>query len=163
VTGLLLSFAREGEESTIRQAVERLHEAGATTVIAVGTPVSAPVLSGLGATDIVAYGDGGGRRSVVRDLRAWRPAAAAITYSDADCRGHLKLEALALLSGARQVVRVTPEGGADIGRASLALVVLGKGIGALGRLLLGAAICSTALVCLSAGQRMAGGSRANRD
>jgi hypothetical protein len=161
-TGLLLTFARRGEDAAIRQAVSRLRADGATSVIAVGTPVSSPALSLLGVDDIAVYGDGRRAWAVICDLRRRRPAMAAVVYSDAGCAGHLKLEALALLSGATRVQRIAPAGGSAIGRASLAAVVLAKGLCACGCAVVGAAICTVALVCLTLRQMAAGGSRASR-
>lgn len=161
-TGLLLTFARRGEEAAIRQAVTRLRADGATSVIAVGTPVSASALSALGLDGLILYGDGRRAWGVLREMRSRRPAMAAVLYSDSGYGGHLKLEALALLSGARRVQRIAPAGSSVIGRASLAAVVLAKGLCACGCVLAGTAICTMAFVCLALRQMAAGGSRASR-
>jgi len=161
-TALLLTFARRGEDAAIRQAVSRLRADGATSVVAVGTPVSAPVLSGLGLDELILYGNGRRAWGVLREMRSRRPAMAAVVYSDAGYAGHLKLEALALLSGARRVQRIAPAGSSAIGRAPLAAIVLAKGLCACGCAAVGAAICTVAFVCLTLRQITAGGSRASR-
>lgn len=161
-TGLLLTFARRGEETAIRQAVSRLRAEGVTSLIAVGTAVSAPALSEAGLDDLILYGEGRGAWDVVRELRRRRPAAAAVVYRNAGYGGHLKLEALALLSGARRVQRIAPGVSRAIGRAWLAATVLAKGLAACGCGLVGAAICAPAFVCLTLRQMAAGGSRASR-
>lgn len=160
--GLLLTFARRGEDATIRQAVSRLRSEGAASVIGVGTPVSAPALSGIGLGELILYGEGRSASAVVHEMRRRRPAMAAIVYSGAGYAGHLKLEALALLSGARRVQRIAPAGSSAIGRASLAAIVLAKGLCACGCAAVGAAICTVAFVCLTLRQITAGGSRASR-
>ena len=161
--GLLLTFARRGEDDTVRRAVAHIRQQGATDVLAVGTPVSAPALRVVGADDILAYGDGAGTRAVIRDLRRRRPRLAVIVYLDASFAGHLKLEALALLSGAKRVWRAAPEGPPTaIGRAGLSSSVLDKSVRAFGCVLAGMSICTIAFTCLRARQLVAGGRRANR-
>jgi hypothetical protein len=141
-------------------------EEGVEEVFAVGTPVSVPSLRGIGVEVVVVYGSGRGPRAVIRDLRRRRPRLAAIVYCDSRFAGHLKLEALALASGAKRVWRLAPgvPWGA-IGRARLAWSVFVKSADACGRVLFATGICGVAFVCLrarSAAGGLAGGSRASR-
>ena len=163
-TVLLLTFARRGEEEAIRQAMAALREAAPDAVIvAVGTPVSGPVLEHLGVDELIIYGDGRGARSVVREARARRPAAAAVVYWGPGFAGHLKLELLALLSGPPRVLRLAPETPVRaVGRSRLALSVLAKVVTAIALTAAGALVCGTALVCLRLRQALAGGHRAPR-
>lgn len=161
--GLLLTFARRGEDDAVGRAVAHVRQQGARDVLAVGTPVSAPFLRVAGADEILVYGDGTGTRAVIRDLRRRRPRLAVIVYLDASFAGHLKLEALALLSGAKRVWRAAPDGPPTaIGRTGLASSVLAKSLRVFGCLLAGMSICVIAFACLRARQMIAGGRRANR-
>jgi hypothetical protein len=161
--GLLLTFARRGEDDAILQAIARLREHGVNEIASVGTPVSAPALRELGVGDIIPYGEGHGAQAVIGELRRRRPRMAAIVYWDSGFAGHLKLEMLALLSGARHVWRVAADAPAEtIGRAELAWIVLLKGLRACGCSLAGAAICGAAFLCLRTRQLLAGGSGASR-
>ena len=161
--GLLLTFGRRGEDDAVRRAIAHLRQQGAREVLAIGTPVSAPFLRVVGADDILVYGNGTGARAVIRDLRRRRPRLAAIVYLDASFAGHLKLEALALLSGAKRVWRAAPDGPPTaIGRTGLASSVLAKSVRVFGCLLAGMSICTIAFTCLRARQLVAGGRRANR-
>ncbi|HUU55450.1 MAG TPA: hypothetical protein VMY87_11080 [Armatimonadota bacterium] len=161
---LLLTFARRGEEEAIRQALAALREAApGADIVAIGTPVSTPVLKNLGVDDIITYGDGRGARSVVREARGRRPAAAAVVYWGPGFSAHLKLELLALLCGPPRVLRLAPEALVSaIGRPRLALSVIGKTLAAGALALAGAALCGTALICLRLRQILAGGHRAPR-
>jgi hypothetical protein len=162
-TVLLLTFARRGEEEAIRRAVTLLRPAGAETdLVAVGTPVSAPLLRGLGVPEVLVFGEDGSARALLAALRRRRPRTAAIVYCGPRFGGHLKLEALALLSGARQVVRVLPEGEARLGRSRLALTVAAKAAQAAGCLGVGAAVTGLAWLWLRAAQGRRGGRRASR-
>lgn len=161
-TGLLLTFARRGEDDAIRQALGRLRVEGAVSVISVGTPVSAPVLSELGCDEVIIYGDGRNARAAITDLRRRRLAMAALIYSDASYAGHLKLEVLALLSGAGWVQRIAPGASSAISRFSLAASVLAKGLSACALAVIGTVICTAAFVCLTLRQTAAGGRRAHR-
>lgn len=164
-SALLLTFARRGEEEAIREALtglrQRLPDAD---VFAVGTSVSAPTLRTVGIDTIVTYGDGRGIRAVVRDARSRRPAAAAVVYWDSGSAGHLKLEALALLSGASTIYRFVPGAGSKaVGRLRLACSVAVKCIASIACLTAGAAMCALALVCLRGAEIFSGGRRAHRD
>jgi hypothetical protein len=160
---LLLTFARRGEEEAIRRAVTLLRPAGAEgDLVAVGTPVSAPLLRGLGVPEVLVFGEDGSARAVLAQLRRRRPRAAAIVYCGPRFGGHLKLEALALLSGARQVVRVLPEGEARLGRVRLALAVAAKSVQAAACLAAGGAVVGVAWAWLRVAQGRGGGRRASR-
>jgi len=163
-TTLLLTFARRGEEEAIRQALAALREAApGADVVAIGTPVSRPVLKQLGVDDIIIYGDGRGARSVVREARGRKPAAAVVVYWGPGFCAHLKLELLALLCRAPRVLRLSPEAPVSaIGRPRLALSVIGKTLAAGALALAGAALCGAALICLRLRQILAGGHRAPR-
>jgi len=163
-TALLLTFARRGEEEAIRQAMAALREAApGADVVAIGTPVSRPVLEDLGVDDIIIYGDGRGARSVVREARGRRPAAAAVVYWGPGFSAHLKLELLALLCRPPRVLRLAPEAPVSaIGRPRLALSVLGKILAAGALALAGAALSGAAFICLRLRQALAGGHRAPR-
>ena len=163
-TTLLLTFARRGEEEAIRQAVTALREAvPGADVVAIGTPVSAPALDNLGMDDVIIYGDGRGARSVVREARGRRPAAAAVVYWGPGFSAHLKLELLAIFCGPRRVLRLAPDTPVSaIGRPRLALSVIGKTLAAGALALAGAALCGVALICLRLRQALAGGHRAPR-
>ncbi|MFB3882099.1 MAG: hypothetical protein ACE149_12600 [Armatimonadota bacterium] len=163
VTGLLLTFARRGEEAVVQQAISRLRDEGAEQIFAVGTPASERFVREIGIDDIVLYGDGRGARSVVGGLRRRRPRLAAVVYWDERFGGHLKLELLALLAGARRVWRVAPDGARKaMGRGALVWSVLVKTLTACGCAVAGALICGAALVCLRTRRVLAGGSSANR-
>jgi len=146
-TVLLLTFARRGEEAAIQHAVAALTaRVPDARVIAVGTPVSAPVLRALGIADILIYGDGRSARQVIEEAQLFMPETVGIVYDDPLFRAHLKLEALALLVGAKTVWRFRPEGEAvRVGRFRLALSVLAKGLQMVFRLGVGRAV--TALAC----------------
>jgi len=163
-TALLLTFARRGEEEAIRQALAALREAvPSADIVAIGTPVSGPVLKNLGMDDIIIYGDGRGARSVVREARGRRPIAAAVVYWGPGFSAHLKLEALALLCRPPRVLRLAPGAPVSaIGRPRLALSVLGKTLAAGTLALAGAGLCGVALTCLHLRQALAGGHRAPR-
>jgi hypothetical protein len=161
--GLLLTFARRGEDDAILQAIARLREHGAAEVAAVGTPASAPALRELGVGDIILYGEGHGARAVIGKLRRRRPRTAAIVYWDSGFAGHLKLEALALLTGAKHVLRVAPNSQTvTIGRFRLAWIVFLKCLLACVCTTTAAAICGIAFLCLRARQVIVGGSNAGR-
>jgi hypothetical protein len=160
---LLLTFARRGEEEPIRRAMALLRPAGAQAgLVALGTSVSAPVLRGLGVPEVLVLGEDGSARAVVAKLRQRRPRTAAIVYCGPRFGGHLKLEALALLSGARQVVRVLPEGEARLGRFRLALSVAAKSTQAACCLAAGGAVVTVAWAWLQMAQGRKGGRRASR-
>lgn len=160
---LLLTFARRGEEEVIRRAATLLRQAGAgAEVIAVGTPVSAPGLRDLGLPEVLVLGEDGSARAVLAALRRRRPRTAAIVYCGPRFGGHLKLEALALLSGARRIVRVLPEGEARLGRLRLALAVAAKSVQAACCLAAGAAVTTIAWLWLCTMQSLGGGRSASR-
>ena len=74
---LLLSFARREEEDAIRRAVNLLRaELPGAEITAVGTPVSAPMLSALSAERVIIYGGGRSARDAVEELRRCRPSLA---------------------------------------------------------------------------------------
>ncbi len=162
-TALLLTFARRGEDDPIRQAIATLEEQGATEIIAVGTPVSVPVLRVMGIGDVVLYGDGQSARAAVCDLRGRRPRLAAIVYWDSTFSAHLKLEGLALLTGVKHVLRVAPDSQTvTISRFRLAWIVFLKCLLAYVCTTTAAAICGIAFLCLRARQVIVGGSNAGR-
>ncbi|MFB3882144.1 MAG: hypothetical protein ACE149_12830 [Armatimonadota bacterium] len=161
--GLLLTFARRGEEELIRQSVSAIRQRGAATVLAVGTGVSAPVLRRAGADEVLLYGDGLSAWEVIRELRRRSPQEAVVVYLDPTFAGHLKLEGLALFSGARRLWRAAPgASAAATSRAALAASVLVKAARTCACVLAGASICATAFVFLRVWQLAAGGGRANR-
>jgi len=149
-TVLLLTFARRGEEAAIQNALTALAErVPGARVIAVGTPVSAPVLRALGIADILVYGDGKSARQVIEEAQLFMPEVAAIIYDHPRFAAHLKLEALALAIGVRTILRFLPSPPLPrpetIGRFRLALSVMAKGLQMLFRLCVGMA--ATALAC----------------
>jgi len=161
---LLLSFARRGEEEMIRQAMSALRgELPEAEVAAVGTPISAPVLRALGVERVIVYGERRGAREVVRQTQRHRPAAAGIVYGGPEFSGHLKLELLAWLSGARRIYRFRPDGTASsTGKLGIVCSICGKALGAAVRLVAGVVVCAAAFCCLRAAQLLAGGHRASR-
>jgi len=154
---LLLTFARRGEERAIQRAISALAEvAPGAQVIAVGTPVSAPILRDLGIAVILVYGDGKPARQVIEEAQLFMPQTVAIVYDNPRFCAHLKLEALALLIGVRAVLRCPPPpqpASAEtqvpkpetIGRLRLAWSVLAKGL--LLALRLAAATVFSTLAC----------------
>ena len=163
-TALLLTFARRGEEELAKRAARDLGEKlPGATVTAVGTPVSAPVLREVGVGEIIIYGNGRGARTVIREARARRPAAAAIVYWSPNFAGHLKLEILALLAGARRVYRFVPDGDPkQAGRVCLAWSVLLKTLQAGLRLVAAELMCGAAWCWLRLQQARVGGNRESR-
>ncbi len=160
---LLLTFARRGEEGAIRRAAAALRQSTTEAhLVAVGTAVSAPVLRGLGIPEVLVLGEGGSARAVVAELRRRRPRTAAIVYCGPRFGGHLKLEAVAFASGARQVIRLLPEGEARLGRAGLALTVMAKSVQAVCCLAVGSAVTAAAWAWLRAMQGLGGGRSASR-
>jgi hypothetical protein len=161
---LLLTFARRGEEQAIRDALAHMRsEIPDADVFAVGTPVSAPLLQEAGVESVIIYGAGRGARAVVRESRSRRPKAAAIIYWEPRLAGHLKLEALALLAGARVTHRFPPGSDArPVGRLGLMSSVASKSAKSLLCAAAGAALCGIAFACLLVSQTLAGGSRARR-
>jgi len=163
-TALLLTFAREGEEEAIRSAREALAQVvPGARVAAIGTPVSAPVLRGLGIAEVLVYGGERSAGQVLAEARAWRPAAAAIVYRGLDPAGHLKLELLALGVGARRTYRFMLDRAMEpVGRAGLLLSVLGKLAQAWLCVCAGGLVCGSALLWLRLRQVLAGGHSARR-
>lgn len=158
---LIVTFARRGEEEAVVKAVTLARELGRQPV-AVGTPVSRPVLQAAGVEDIITYGEGRGGRSVVREMRARRVQEAAIVYWGPGYGGHLKLELLALASGARVVHRIALAGESDrVGRGALLRSVVWKTARAMLAVAAGGLICGIALLFLRAGQ-LTGGRHASR-
>jgi hypothetical protein len=131
-------------------------------VEAVATAISAPVLRDLGVDGILTYGDEVGARKVIGQMRSRRCQAAGLVYCGPGFSGHLKLEALALFSGARHIHRYAPQHRSRVGRFRLACSVAWKA----GQVGLGAVVagllCGTAFVCLRLRQLLAGGRRADR-
>jgi hypothetical protein len=148
---LLLTFARRGEEATIRHARAVLSERyPSARLIAIGTAVSAPVLCELGISDILIFGNGKSARQVIEEAQLFMPEVAAIIYDDPRFTAHLKLEALALAIGARTVFRFPPpipdpRSPIPLSRFRLAFAVLAKGLQVLLRLCVGMAV--TTLAC----------------
>ena len=173
-TVLLLTFARRGEERAIQSAMASLTErVPGARVIAVGTPVSAPVLRALGIADILVYGDGKSARQVIEEAQLFMPETVGIVYDDPGFRAHLKLEALAFVVGAKTIWRFRPGGEAALGaqasslpvrmgRFGLALSVLAKGLQMLVRLGVGMALTGFACSYLCWYGRSRGGRGASR-
>ncbi len=161
---LLLTFARRGEDGEIERARDHLRQQlPDAQLVALGTPVSEPVLRRLGLEHIILYGGEQGARRAVREARARPPAAAAIVYCEPGFEAHLKLEAFALLSDARRLYLFSPGRPVKtIGRLRLACSVSGKALAAGGRLLAGMFIGGIACEYLRLAQLVAGGSRVSR-
>ncbi len=161
---LLLTFARRGEEGVIREAMAALRSrAGSGRVSAVGTEASAQALREAGADDVIVYGERQGARAVVREVRSRRPVGASIVYGGPGFSGHLKLELVALASGAGRICRCRPETSPQVvGRARLLGSVCAKALGVMARLGVGVGVCAVALCWLRLRQVMAGGGRAGR-
>ncbi len=81
---MVLTFARRGEEEAIAEALAWLRrEFPRARVAAVGTPVSAPTLRGLGVDEVIEFGGGRGAKATIAEARAresgggsdhlWRP------------------------------------------------------------------------------------------
>jgi hypothetical protein len=161
---VLLTFARRGEEQTIRDALAALRtEIPDADLFAIGTPVSAPRLREAGVQTVITYGSGSGAGVVLREARSRRPAAAAVVYWGPRFGGHLKLEVLALLTGAKVTHRFAPGSDArSIGRLRLAWSVAAKCAAALLCAATAAALCGLAFICLLLSQGRVGGGRARR-
>jgi hypothetical protein len=161
---LLLTFARRGEEEAILRAMEvALAQLPGARLVAIGTPVSAPVLRELGLTEVLVYGEGQAAKEVVGRARRIAPEVAVIVYDESAFRGHLKLEGLAWATRAGRVLRCPPEGDVrSIGRPALAVVVLGKSLW-MGIRTAGAALgLAVAYLVLSLAQHFPGGRGAGR-
>jgi len=161
---LLLTFARREEEDAIRRAVNLLRaELPGAEIAAVGTPVSAPMLSALGAERVIIYGGGRRVQDVAEELRRCRPSAAAIVYGWPGVSGHLKLELLALLSRARRIYRFPPDGAAGVtGRLGILCSTWAKASASLLCFVAGGLMCVTAFCFLRTSQLLVGGQRAGR-
>jgi hypothetical protein len=158
---LILTFARRGEEEAVARAVTLARET-ARQPVAVGTVTSTPSLKAAGVGDIVTYGEGRGGRTVLRELRARGAQEAAIVYWCPGYGGHLKLELLALASGARIIHRMLLDGKDDrVGRGALLRSVVWKTARAVLAVAAGGVMCGIAFVCLQMSQ-LAGGRRASR-
>jgi hypothetical protein len=132
------------------------------SVDAVATTVSAPVLGDLGVDGIVSYGGGSGARDVLGQIRSRRYGTAGLVYCGPGISGHLKLEVLALFSGARHIHRFAPEHSSRVGRLYLACSVAWKAAQVGLSAAVAALLCGTAFVCLRLTQLLAGGRRADR-
>jgi hypothetical protein len=161
--GLLLTFARRGEEETITRAITLLREECVSHVAAVGTEISIPMLESLGVDSIIPFGAESGRGAVLHELRLRHSVCAAIVYFDASHRGHLKLEMLALLSGARRVFRIAPEGAVTrLGRGQLLALICVKSLATIGVLCGAAGVCGIAYCWLRLRQLLTRGCHADR-
>jgi len=161
-SAVLLTFARRGEDDAMVAAVGLLRQI-APSVVAIGTPVSARVMERLDLAQITILGKGAPLRGVLREVRRRRPRAAAVVYSGPGLDGHLKLEGLALLTGAPRILRVRPTHPVQsVDRLRLGLIVWAKLVQAAGCLVAGAATCGVAWGWLRLAQRFAGGDRAGR-
>lgn len=163
-TALVLTFARRGEEKPLNRAVEALREEFPdAAVIGIGTSASAPVQREAGIEEVILYGDGRGTRTVVREVRARRPEAVSVVYRGPGFAGHLKLEGVALLAGARQIYRFVPES-KPLRTSALRLVwsVLLKTLEAGLRLVAAGFMCGAAWCWLRVRQTVAGGNRESR-
>ena len=161
---LLVTFARRGEEQAIRDALVELErgfpEAG---VFAVATPDSAPVLKSVWVGDLIVYDARRPARRVLREVAARRPKAAAIVYASGAPEAHLKLEVVALGSGARAIDRCLAQGRVQVvGRLRLFGSVICKAALAGVHLLVAAGMCGLAFWWLRVAQLLAGGRRASR-
>lgn len=163
-SALLLTFARRGEEEAIREAVSHLRcEWPGAEIAAVGTPTSASVLRELGLADLVVYGEGRGARAVLREARGRKPRVAGIVYGGPGFSGHLKLELVALGSGAGRIDQFGEgESHRVVGRLRLLGSVCGKGLWLGIRMAAGGAMCAAALCWLCLRQMLAGGRGADR-
>jgi len=161
---LLLTFARRGEEQAIRDALVALeHGFPAASVFAVATPASAPVLKSVWVGDLILHDSPGSARRVLREVAARKPKAAAIVYAGAAPEAHLKLETLALRSGAPAVYRcLSGDRVQVIGRLRLCGSVVCKAVFACARLTAAAGMCCVAFSWLRVAQLLAGGRRASR-
>jgi hypothetical protein len=161
-TILLLTFARQGEEGAIRGALAWLsQQAPGAEFVAVGTPVSAPVLNRLGLTDVIIFGDGASTRQVVGEARARRPKITAIVYGGPGSSAHLKLELVALGAAAPVTYRFVPDTPPrPIGRWALLASVATKALSAAGRLVAGCVVCGIAFCWLRLAQLLTGGQHA---
>jgi hypothetical protein len=163
-TAVVLTFARRGEQDVIRAAVDEVsRRAGAAAFVAVATPASLPVLAEVGLRDTVVFGDGSGVRRVLAGVRSRRPGRAVVVYSSGRMSAHLKLEFVALASGARMTYRCAPGGRVEVvGRLGLAWSVARKCLRAAGCLAAGAIVCLLAWAWLRGAQALAGGRYARR-
>ena len=161
---IILSFARQGEDDAICQAVDWVREEFPDAHLAAfGTPVSAPVFLSLGIGDVMVLGGERGTRDVLREAKARRPRVAAIIYSGPGTGGHLKLEMLALSVPARHIYRVVPgEAVCTASRARLALAVVGKILQTGPCLIVAGLACGVAWVWLRLAQLLTGDGRARR-
>lgn len=161
---LLLTFARRGEEAAIAAAAEAVgRQVPGAQIVAIGTPVSAPTLNGLGIDDVIIYGGGRTASQAVREARRRSPRASAVVYGGPGVSGHLKLELLALLTGARAVYRCVPgKPPKPVGRVLLAASAVAKVARAAASLGMAAAICAFAFCYLGLAQLVAGGHDASR-
>ncbi|MBN1461439.1 MAG: hypothetical protein JXA57_18075 [Armatimonadetes bacterium] len=158
---LILTFARRGEQEAVTKAVALAHELGRQPA-AVGTDTSTPSLTAAGVEDIITYGEGSGARSVVRELRARRAEEAAVVYWGPGYGGHLKLELLALASGARSIHRIVLEEEGDrVGRGAVLRSVVWKIARAALAVAAGGLMCGIALLFLRVSQ-LTGGRHARR-
>jgi len=161
---IILSFARHGEDETIRQAIERVREGSpGAHLAAFGTSVSAPVFRSLGIEDVMVLGGERGTRDILREAKARQPRVAAIVYSGPGTGGHLKLETLALSVPVRRIYRVVPnEAVRAVSRSRLALAVSGKFAQTGACLVAGGLACGVAWVWLRLAQLLTGDGRARR-
>ncbi len=143
---LLLTFARRGEEEAIRAAIAALQERHPQArLLAVGTPVSEPVLRGLGVGRVLVYSKEHPARRVLEEAQLCMPEATAVVYQGEDLRGHLKLEALALAVGARETLRCRlTHPPMRVGRLRLGAIVLGKALHLAARTTLGMVVAAAA-------------------
>ena len=161
---LLLTFARRGEESAIREALALLHHNfPEREVFAVATPASAPALQHLGVSNLVLLSSTQPARRVLAEVAGRRPDAAAIIYSSPRPEGHLKLELVALRSGAPITYRCLSENPPElVGRVRLFGSVLWKAILTVAHCAAAAPVSLIAFCWLRVAQLLAGGRRASR-
>jgi len=161
---LILTFARHGEHAEIQRALQHFQGmAGIDECFAIVTEASAPVLERLGVADRIVYGEGRSARSIIGKARSRHPKAAAVLYCDPEFRAHLKLEAVALLSGAPLIYRLAPETEiAVVSRLSLAWSVFAKVATVVAIAVASGTLCSVAYLCLRLSQAFSGGKRASR-
>ena len=99
----------------------------------------------------------------MKEVRDRGPRAAGIVYGGPGFSAQLKLENIALGSGAKVGYRFVPEGPAEVtGRAGLLWSVMWKALRAAACLIAGGVMCGAAMCWLRLRQMMAGGRGASR-
>jgi len=127
---LLLNFVRLRELGRTTQSVQALRRSFPNAkVAAVATPATWPALKTVGADGCAIFRRDGwaGAWRLVAGLRRMNLAAVFVAYDRPDRRGHLKLELLALLVGAKRILAQSPGRQAtEISQLRLGLVIAVK-------------------------------------